>query len=150
MDFSSVGEFLRQASSSKDKDRQIIDEQLSPFLEDNSTVGVTPDLHAAIEEFVEKHGDEAYKQIGMFAIGRWARVHQEFLEQHVINEGMAEALMTMNDLSRITLALQTLEAIGSFGGDASWRAMLKNVVGQAVLENLEEQGIDPAQWLNES
>jgi len=149
MDFSSVGDFLRQASSSKEKDRQIIDEQLAPFLEDSSTVGVTPDLHATIESFFEKHGDEAYKQIGMFAIGQWAKMHQEQLQQHVANEGMAEALLTTNDLSKITLCLQTLETIGSFCGDASWRSMLKTTVGQAVLETLEERGIDPAEWMQE-
>lgn len=149
MDFSSVSDFLRKAASSKERDREIIDEQLAPFLEDHSTVGITPDLHSTIENLVEKHGDEAYKQIGMFAIGQWAKVHQENLQQHVINEGMVEGLLTMNDLSKITLCLQTLEAIGSFGGDSSWRVMLKEVVGQAVLETLEEQGIDPAHWLQE-
>lgn len=149
MDFSSVGDFLRQASSSKENDRKIIDEQLAPFLEDNSTVGITPELHQTIEGMVVKHGDEAYKQIGMFAIGQWAKVHQEWMQQHIVNEGMAEALMTMNDLSNITLALRVLESIGSFGGDDSWRTMLKQEVGQAVLETLEEQGIDPAHWLQE-
>lgn len=149
MDFSSVGDFLRKAASSKERDREIIDEQLAPFLEDGSTVGITPDLHQTIESFVEKHGDEAYKQIGMFAIGQWGKVHQEQLQQHVMNEGVAEALLTMNDLSKINLCLQTLEAIGSFGGDASWRSMLKTVVGQAVLETLEERGIDPSEWMQE-
>lgn len=147
MDFSSVGDFLRKAASSKERDREIIDEQLAPFLEDHGTVGITPDLHKTIEGLVEKHGDEAYKQIGMFAIGQWAKVHQEQLQQHMENEGVAEALLTVSDLSRITLSLQTLETIGSFGGDASWRSMLKEIVGQAVLETLEEQGIDPAQWM---
>lgn len=150
MDFSSVGDFLRKAISSKEHDRQIVDEQLAPFLEDSGTIGITPDLHSIIEDFVEKHGDEAYKQIGMFAIGQWAKVHQENLQQHIQNEGMAEALLTMSDLSKITLTLQTLEAIGSFGGDSSWRAMLKEVVGQAVLETLEERGVDPAKWAEQS
>lgn len=149
MDFSSVGDFLRQAASSKENDRKIIDEQLAPFLEASSTVGVTPEFHQSIETLVEQHGDEAYRQIGMFAIGQWAKVHEEWLQQHILNEGMGEALLTMNDLSRITLCLQTLDSIGSFGGDDSWRAMLKNEVGQAVLENLEEQGIDPSTWMQE-
>lgn len=149
MDFSSVGDFLRKAQSSKDHQRQIIDEQLAPLLESEATVGITPSLNEEIEALFEKHGDEAYKQIGMFAIGQWMRVHQNQLQQHIENEGMAEALLTMNDMSRINLCLQTLEEIGSFTGDISWRQMLKEVVGQRVLEEMEERGIDPATYFED-
>lgn len=149
MDFFSVDDFLRQATSSKENDRQAIEKRLAPILSDSSVFGVMPEMYYAIDQLVEKHGDEVYKQIGIFVIGQWAKVHEEWLQQHVINEGISEALLTMNDLSRITLCLQTLEAIGSFGGDDSWRGALKNEMGQTVLETLEEKGIDPGQWVKE-
>jgi hypothetical protein len=56
---------------------------------------------------------------------------------------MSEALLTMNDLSKLSSVLQMLEQVGSFGGDDSWRKMLREVVGQSVLETLEERGSDP-------
>jgi hypothetical protein len=34
-----------------------------------------------------------------------------------------------------------MEQVGSFGGDDSWRKMLRTIVGQSVLETIEEKGI---------
>jgi hypothetical protein len=34
-----------------------------------------------------------------------------------------------------------LEQVGSFGGDDDWRKMLRTIVGQSVLETIEEKGI---------
>jgi hypothetical protein len=48
----------------------------------------------------------------------------------------------MNDITLLTMAIQTLERVGSFGGDEDWRKMLKNIVGQSLLEKLEEDGLD--------
>jgi hypothetical protein len=59
---------------------------------------------------------------------------------------MDAALMTMNDVTKLTMAVQTLESIGSFGGDEDWRKMLKNIVGQSLLEKLEEDGLDAASF----
>ena len=142
MDFSSVNDFLQKASSVKNQERQLIDEELDPFLSDPATVGITPELSEAIEELKEKYGDEAYKQIGIFCIGKWHELHEEILQQHVQLETMDAALLTMNDITLITMAIQTLERVGSFGGDDDWRKMLKNIVGQSVLEKLEEDGLD--------
>jgi hypothetical protein len=142
MDFSSVNDFLQKASSVKNQERQLIDEELDPFLSDPATVGITPELSEAIEELKEKYGDEAYKQIGIFCIGKWLELHEEILQQHVQLETMDAALLTMNDITLITMAIQTLERVGSFGGDDDWRKMLKNIVGQSILEKLEEDGLD--------
>jgi hypothetical protein len=142
MDFSSVNDFLKKATSAKSQERKLIDEELDPFLSDPATVGITPDLSKAIDALEEKYGDEAYKQIGIFCIGKWLELHEEIMQQHIQMETMDAALLTMNDITLLTVAIQTLERVGSFGGDEDWRKMLKGIVGQSFLERLEEDGLD--------
>ena len=146
MDFSSVNDFLKKASSAKSQERQLIDDELDPFLSDPATVGITPDLSSAIDELKGKYGDEAFKQIGIFCLGKWLELHEEVLHRHIQTETIDAALMTMNDISRLTLIIQMLESIGSFGGDEDWRKMLKDIVGQSLLEKLEEDGLDAASF----
>jgi hypothetical protein len=148
MDFSSVNDFLKKATSAKSQDRQLIDEELDPFLSDPATIGITPELSETINLLKEKCGDEAYRQIGMFCLGRWLEIHEEVLHQHTQTECMDSALLTMNDISRLTLVIQTLEGIGSFGGDEDWKKMLKDIVGQTLLERLEEKGLDPESFFS--
>ena len=143
MDFSSVGDFLRKAASAKQDRRKTIDEHLTPFLEDPATIGIPPSLSESLEALLEQHGDETYRQVAIFCIGKWHSVHTDILQEHVDNNGMSEALLTMNDLSKLSSVLQMLEQVGSFGGDDSWRKMLRKIVGQSVLETLEEHGSDP-------
>jgi hypothetical protein len=69
-------------------------------------------------------------------------MHEEVLQQHIQMETMDAALLTMNDITLLTTAIQTLERVGSFGGDEDWRKMLKSIVGQSLLERLEEDGLD--------
>jgi len=141
MDFSSVGDFLRQAATAKQDKRQAIDDQLEPFMEDPSTVGIPPDLAAAIETLLEAHGDETYRQIALFCIGKWHQAHCEILQQHIENDGTSEMLMVMSDLSKLSTVLMLSDQVGSFGGDDNWRKMLRTIVGQSVLETIEEKGI---------
>jgi len=143
MDFSSVNDFLKKATSAKNQERQVIDDELDPFLSDPATFGVTPELAKTIDGLKHKYGDEALRQIGIFCLGKWLEVHQEVLNQHIENDTMDGALLTMNDISKLTLIIQTVDGIGSFGGDEDWKRMLKNSVGQAFLEHLEEDGLDP-------
>lgn len=143
MDFSSVNDFLKKATSAKSRERQVIDDELDPFLSDPATFGVTPELAKTIDGLKHKYGDEAFRQIGIFCLGKWLEVHQEILNQHIENDAMDGALLTMNDISKLTLTIQTVDGIGSFGGDEDWKRMLKNSVGQAFLEHLEEDGLDP-------
>ena len=141
MDFSSVGDFLRQAATAKQDKRQAIDDQLMPFMEDPATVGIPPDFAAAIEALLETYGDETYRQIALFCLGKWHHAHCEILQQHIENDGTSEMLMVMSDLSKLSTVLMLTEQVGSFGGDDSWRKMLRTIVGQSVLETIEEKGI---------
>jgi hypothetical protein len=148
MDFSSVNDFLKKATSAKSQDRQLIDDELDPFLSDPATIGITPELSEDIDSLKTKYGDEAFRQIGIFCLGKWLEIHEEILQQHIQTETMDAALLTMNDISKLTLAIQTLEGIGSFGGDEDWKRMLKDIVGQTLLERLEEDGVDPVSFFN--
>ena len=148
MDFSSVGDFLRQAASAKQDKRNVIDEGLAPFLEDPATIGVPPSLSEALEALLEEFGDEAYRQAALFCTGRWHRIHTEVLQEHIDNDGMSEALLTMSDLSKLSTVLLLLEQVGSFGGDDQWRKMLRKIVGQSLLEHLEEEGTDPESFFS--
>jgi len=149
MDFSSVNDFIKKARLGKNEERQIIDDELDPLLSDPATIGIPPALSDAIEDLEEEYGDEAYKQIGMFCIGKWLQIHEGILNQHVKGEKMDAALLTMNDIALIAMTIQTLERIGSFGGDEDWRKMLKGVVGQSILELLEEDGIDAQSFFSQ-
>lgn len=142
MDFSldSVGDFLRRAQGAKAKQREAINEHLEPLLDDPSTYALPPAITEALDELYERFGDEALKQVGLVAIGKWAAMHEEMLDEHIANGGQAEALLTMNDLSRITTALRILADIGSFGGDEDYRQAIKKEINQAVLEKIEETG----------
>jgi hypothetical protein len=146
MDFSSVNDFLKKATSAKSQERQLIDDELDPFLSDPATIGITPELSEDIEALKEKYGDEAFRQIGIFCLGKWLEIHENVLQQHIETETMDAALLTMNDISKLTLAIQTIESIGSFGGDEEWKRMLKDIVGQSLLERLEEDGLDPVSF----
>lgn len=141
MDFSSVGDFLRQAATAKQNKRQAIDDHLEPFMEDPATVGIPPDLAATIEALLETYGDETYRQIALFCLGKWHHAHCEVLQQHIENDGTSEMLMVMSDLSKLSTVLMLSEQVGSFGGDDDWRKMLRAIVGQSVLETIEEKGI---------
>ena len=143
MDFQSVGDFLRQAASAKQDHRKVIDENLAPFLDDPATTGIPSSLSKKIEELLEQHGDETYRQIAIFCIGKWQLVHTETLQQYVDNDRISEALLVTSDLSKLISVLQMLEQVGSFGSDETWRKMLRKMVGQSILETIEEHGSDP-------
>jgi hypothetical protein len=49
--------------------------------------------------------------------------------------------MVMSDISKLSTVLMLLDQVGSFGGDDDWRKMLRAIVGQSVLETIEEKGI---------
>jgi hypothetical protein len=63
------------------------------------------------------------------------------LQQHIENDGTSEMLMVMSDISKLSTVLMVLDQVGSFGGDDDWRKMLRTIVGQSVLETIEEKGI---------
>jgi TRAP-type C4-dicarboxylate transport system substrate-binding protein len=148
MDFSSVNDFLQKANSAKSQERQLIEDELDPFLSDPAIVGITSELFEYIDGLKQKYGDEAFRQIGIFCLAQWLEIHRETLNQHIQTETMDAALLTMDDISKLTLVIQILESIYSFGGDDDWKRMLKDIAGRTLLESFEENGIDPVSFLN--
>ena len=142
MDFGSVDDFLRKATSAKKDERDVIDEEIGNMLGNPAVIGVPPELAMVLEDMLEKYGDECFRQVGMFCLGKWLSIHNKNIQAHIQTEGWQEALLTMNDVSKLSTALRIVEEVGSFGGSEEWTKMLKRLVGQAVMENCEERGID--------
>ena len=138
MDFSSVNDFLRKAASAKEEKLQAIDNGLIDFIDDPSLVGVPLEVSETIEKLLYTYGDETFKQIGLFCLGKWLSVHSELIDDHIKNDCHNEALHTMNDIGKLSAAMQIVEQIGSFGGDDEWRRMLRQTISRCVLEKIED------------
>ena len=126
----------------KSSDRQIIEEEVGTQLDDPDLVGIPQDMVAAIDEAVEKYGDEALRHIALFCLSKWMAIHGEMLEQHIELDSTHPAVLTAGDLTTLANAGKLLASVGSFGGDEEWRAMLKELTVQSVLEQCEEDNID--------
>lgn len=142
--FDSVGDFFRKTQEAKAGKRAAIDEGLSPLLTDPSTFAIAPDAADLLEKSLERYGDEALKAMAIVAIGKWVELHGTWLEQHMLNGSIQEAVLTACDMTKLTQAVRLLEDVGSFGGDDDYRAAMRQQINQAVLERLEETGEDPA------
>lgn len=138
MDFSSVNDFIRKATSAKGNELEAIDKGLVPFLDDPAIVGVTPEIYSAIDKLFQTYGDEAFRQIGLFCLSKWLDLHSDTAGDHVATESWSEALHTMNDIGKLSSAMQIVEQIGSFAGDDQWRKMLRETVSKAIIEEVEE------------
>jgi len=147
--FDNVGDFLHAVNSVKARDMETISSKLSAVLDDRSTVSVPPSLSLAIEGLLETYGDETFRAIAMFCLGKWIEMHSGIMEDHLITGDMEAALWAMNDISRLSMALRTIDETGSFGGDDDWRAMVKAKVASAVLDSCEERGINPEDFLGD-
>lgn len=137
-DFSTVNDFLRQAVAAKDGKRQAIASSLSPGLQDHGTVGIPPKLAKTIEAMLQKHGDETYRQIALFCLGKWFELHIGMFEE-LIGEEPSMACSCLMDATRIADALHLLSEINSIGNDNGWRVMLEETLSQHILEELEEE-----------
>jgi len=142
--FDSVGNFLRKTQEAKASKRAAIDEGLSPLLTDPSTFAIAPDAADLLEKSLERYGDEALKAMAIVALGKWVELHGTWLEQHMLNGAMQEAVLTACDMSKLTQAVRLMEDVGSFGGDDDYRAAMREQINQAVLERLEETGEEPS------
>ncbi len=142
--FDSVGNFLRQAKEAKASKRAEIDKGLSPLLADPSTFAIAPDAADLLEKSLERYGDEALKATAIVALGKWVELHGTWLEQHMLNGSIQEAVLTACDMTKLTQAVRLLEDVGSFGGDDDYRAAVREQINQAVLERLEETGEEPS------
>jgi hypothetical protein len=136
--FDSVDQFLRQAVAAKDGKRQAIASSISPSLQDHGTVGIPPKLAATIEAMLQKHGDETYRQIALFCLGKWFELHIGMFEE-LIGEEPSMACSCLMDATRVADALHLLSEINSIGGDGGWKPMLEKTLSQHILEELEEE-----------
>lgn len=150
MDFSfeSVGRFLQQVQGAKEQQRKAVEDGLEPLLNDPATFAIAPEMGTMIEAEVEKYGDEALRQLCIVTLGKWLDFHQGFLQEHIDNDAVPEALLTMRDISSLNTALHIVEGVGSFGGDEDYRAAMRKQINQAVLENIEETGRDALEMFN--
>lgn len=137
-DFSTVGDFLRAAQSAKQDRLQAVSEGIAPHLNEHGTVGVPPRLAQTIDGLLEDYGDEAYRQIALFSLGKWFELHVGMSEEHFANDDVAFGASAIMDATRISDALHLLAEIKSFGGSKSWKEMLNNTLSQFILENIEE------------
>jgi hypothetical protein len=145
MDFSfdSVNRFLQEVSGAKADRREAVNKGMAPLLDDPSTFIMAPDAANLLDGALEKYGDEALKQTAIVALGKWVVCHEEWLEQHIMNESAPEAALTAADMTKIAQAIRLIEDVGSFGGDEDYRKAVKKQINQAVLEKLEEEGRSP-------
>ena len=142
MEFSTVSDFLKKASSSKNEERELIANEVDPLIHDPATFGVPHEMLELLNKLKNKHGDEALKQVALFCLGSWLEIHEQILAQHYAHGSMAEAMITIADITTLFGAIRSIQETGSFGGDESWRKMLKEIVSQDVLEEMEARGID--------
>lgn len=138
--FSSVDTFLKTVKAAKQPDRQRLEEVLAPTIQDPSTFCIPPDLLPAVDGLLKDYGDEALKNIAMYCLGRWHEIHQERLSENCAMGNTDSALWTMSDLTKLSMVLQTLTDIGSFGGSDQWKQMITKELGAALMESLEEEG----------
>ena len=136
--FSTAGAFIRDTAAAKQNKRDAISASIAPHLSDHGTVGVPPKLHKAIEYFLEQYGDETYRQVALFCLGKWFESHTEAAEDLFGTGQMPEAVACMMDATRISDSLHLVCEVGSLGGDQDWKIMLEEELSQAILEHIEE------------
>lgn len=141
--FDSVNDFIgkvKEARAKREKDREPIHEAIGDQIDDPRLIGVPPAVADQVYELVQDFGDEALRQIALFALGRWYAVHTSVVEDLLEKKHTLAALSATLDGGRISNAIELLEAVGSFGGDDDWRAMLKEKLTEAVDEALDRSG----------
>lgn len=138
-DFSTVNDFLRQTAAAKDGKRQAIGATIAPHLEEQGTVGIPPLLAQDIEAMLRDYGDETYRQIALFTLGKWFELHMGMFEELAATEEVSMACSCLMDGTRIADALHLLSEINSIGGDNGWKKMLSETLSQHILEELEEE-----------
>jgi len=138
--FNSVDDFLRKAQEAKNEKREEMHEWVQDFVNDPSMVGVPVEMSENIGTLMEKYGDECLRQIAMFTLGKWYEVHVGVVQEMVATEDFGSAIAASMDAAKINTAIQTLENVGSFGGDDDWRKMLSDSIVSEVDEHRARQG----------
>lgn len=133
--FETVDDFLRKVKEAKSQQLDNdANEWAEDYINDPGVVGVPDELCSTIEHLFEKYGDEAFRQIGMFCLGKWHEVHVNAMEDMLNLEDVRGGIAAATDSTKIATALMTVATVGSFGGDEEWRQMIK----QTIIKNLKE------------
>lgn len=143
--FDTVDDFLRKTREAKRKQRPDLESLVEETFEDPHVVAITPDLGDQILHLTEVYGDEALRQIALFALGKWFTYHNAMVEELVGSDKIQAALSTTADATRIGQCITALENIGSFGGSDDWIAMVKELAFGTVCDEFNrraDQGED--------
>ncbi len=136
--FSTAEAFLREAAAAKQSKRDAISASIAPQISDQGTVGIPPVLHEVMDRLLERYGDETYRQLALFCLGKWFEAHTEAAEDLFATGQMPEAVACMMDATRISDSLHLVCEVGSLVGDQDWKIMLEKELSQAILEYIEE------------
>ena len=136
--FSNVNEFLQQAAAAKAGKRDAISSYIEPHIQDPGTVGIPPSLADTFRSMLAQYGDEAYRQIALFSLGKWFETHIEAADDLFATGQLPEACACLMDATRISDSLHLVSEVGSLGGNEDWKAMLESEISQAILEHIEE------------
>lgn len=119
--------------------RLAISTTVSEHLEDPSTVGLPPAMVETVKALVEQFGDETYRQLALFSLGKWFEHHIYAIDQLFQKDNKEAACSALMDATRISDALHLLCELGSFSGDEEWKEMLNVEISQVILETIEEE-----------
>lgn len=142
LDFSTVDDFLRRTANAKSDKREAISSFVSSDIDKKDTVGLPPGLLADIETMLEKYGDEAYRQVALFCMGKWFQTHMQVFEELAAQGEVEMACRCLMGSTRVSDALHLLSEVQSIGGDREWKEMLKREITQHIMEAVEEAPCD--------
>lgn len=118
--------------------RLAIAASVNDHLSDPGTVGLPPAIAKIVENLVEEFGDEAYRQLALFSLGKWFEHHIRAIDDLFQSDQVEGGCSALMDATRISDALHLLCELGSFSGDEEWKEMLNSEISQAILEKMEE------------
>lgn len=119
--------------------RLAISASVDEHLSDHGTVGLPPSIADIVDDLVEQFGDEAYRQLALFSLGKWFEHHIHAIDELFQQDNIDGGCSALMDATRISDALHLLCELGSFSGDDKWKQMLNSEISQAILEKLEEE-----------
>ena len=137
-DFSTVNEFLRQAAQAKSGRRLAISSNVEAGLSEPGAVAVYPELGELIDALFIEYGDEVYRQLALYLLGKWFEFHVGKTDESFMQEDLAGGCSNLMDSTRISDAMHLLSEVSSFSGDDEWKTMVGEKISQAILEEIEE------------
>lgn len=110
---------------------------LAGHFDDPHLISVPPKFGKTLQHLTENFGDEALRQIALFALGKWFSIHTSVVEDLVTQGETHAALSTTMDATRISQCISILECVGSFSGSDDWREMVRVFAVEAVADAYE-------------